>query len=188
MTTEDYVKGLVARFREGMDSKEELLKCFCRYGVQLEGWLKGELLCFLDREKEMGRLADFDREVSLGIGRKKVDFKVEILTNSSLLEAWIELKHWLIGYQRGTKYNAQFYFGDPSSAAGIKPDVEKLNDISNSTKFLLILTTANPGTNDWSAGVDNFNKKFRPLYLKSLTDPIEYPSFYFLGLLEISRR
>ena len=184
MVLEDDLKDLVVRFKEVLDSKEGHLNCFCKYGVQLEGWLKGELLYFLDNEKSAGRIAHFDREVSTGMERKKVDLKIKISTSSAALEAWIELKHWLIGYQRGTPYNAQFYFGD-SSSVGIKPDAEKLSGISNGGKFLLILTTANPGINDWSTGVNKFNRKFSPLHLRSLTNPADFPNFYYLGLLEV---
>jgi len=186
MALEDHLKGLVIRFKEVLDSKESILNCFCKYGVQLEGWLKGELVYFLDNEKNVGRIAHFDREVLTGMGRKKVDLKIKVSTSSGALEAWIELKHWLVGYQRGIPYNAQFYFGD-SSSVGIKPDAEKLSKISNGSKFLLILTTANPGINDWSTGVNKFNKKFSPLRLRSLTNPADFPSFYHLGLLEVTK-
>jgi hypothetical protein len=67
----------------------------------VEGWFKGEFIYFLDNEKAMGRLLDFEREVPLEMGKKKVDFRVEIPANSGIQEAWIELKHWLIGYQKG---------------------------------------------------------------------------------------
>jgi hypothetical protein len=185
MILEDRLRELVVRFKDNLDSKEKLLECFCKYGVQLEGWLKGELLCFLDNEKATRRLADLNREVSLGVGKKKVDLRIEIPTSSGALEAWIELKHWLIGYQKGSRYNAQFYFKDPSRV-GIKTDVTKLSEISSGSKFILILSTANPGVDDWATGVDEFNRKFSPLHLKSLTNPAEFPSYYFLGLLKIS--
>ncbi|MBA7501445.1 hypothetical protein ES706_00015 [subsurface metagenome] len=187
MTPEDHLKNLFVRFKEILNSKKEPLNCFCKYGVQVEGWLKGELLCFLDNEKATGRLAEFDREVPLGMGRKKVDFRVKMSTSSGALEAWIELKHWLIGYQKGSRYNAQFYFGD-SGIVGIMPDVEKLSEISSGSKFILILITANPGIDDWTTGVDKFNRKFSPLHIESLTNPAEFPSFYFLGPLKISKR
>lgn len=186
MVVQYSLKDLVVRFKEVLDSKDETLDCFCKYGVQVEGWLKGELLCFLHNEKDVGRVAHFDREVSMGIGRKGADFMVKMSTSSGALEAWIELKHWLIGYQRGTQYNAQFYFGDRSSV-GIKPDAEKLSEISNGSKFFLVLTTANCGISDWSAGVDKFNRKFSPLYLESLTTPADFPSSYYLGLLEVTK-
>jgi len=179
MAPEDRLKDLIIRFKEVLDSNEGRLNCFCKYGVQLEGWLKGEVLYFLDNEKSAGRIADFYREVPTGVGRKKADLKIRISTSSGL-------KHWLIGYRRGVRYDAQFYFGDPSSV-GIKPDAEKLSEIPNGSKFLLILTTANPGIDDWSTGVDKFNRKFSPLHVRSLTNPADFLSFYYLGLLEVTR-
>lgn len=185
MVLENQLKDLLFRFKKILDSKENILSCFCKYGIQSEGWLKGELLCFLDNEMAMGSLADFDREVSPpGMGRKKVDFKVRMSTSSGILGAWIELKHWLIGYQKGVKYGSQFYFGDTSSA-GIKPDVEKLSEISNGGRFLVILTTKNPGKDDWLTGINNFNKKFSPLHVKNLTNTADFPTFYYLGLLKV---
>ena len=187
MTLEDQLRESVFRFKENLDAHEELLKCFCQHGVQLEGWLKGELLYFLHNEKSMGKIVDFDREVSLGKGREKVDFRVKMSTSSGVLDAWIELKYWLIGYQKGTRYGAVFYFGDPSSV-GIKPDVEKLNRIPDGGKFVLVLAAANPEVQQWTSGIDKFNKKFSPLHLKSLTDPAEFPHSYFLGLLSLACR
>ena len=185
MLLEVCLRELVDRFKENLDAHEELLKCFCQYGVQLEGWLKGELLYFLHIEKSMGKIIDFDREVSLGKGRGKVDFVVKMSTSSGALDAWIELKYWLIGYQKGTWYGAHFYFGDPGSV-GIKPDVEKLKRIPSGGKFLLILTAANPGVQRWASGIDKFNRKFSPLHLESLADPAEFPRSYFLGLLSLT--
>jgi hypothetical protein len=98
---EDEIKSLVFRFKEVLDSKEGILKCFAKYEIQVEDWFKGEFIYFLDNEKAMGRLLDFEREVPLGVGKKKVDFRVEIPANFGIQGAWIELKHWLIGYQKG---------------------------------------------------------------------------------------
>jgi len=178
----DNILDLVFRFKEVMDSRENTLNSFCKYGVQLEGWLKGEILSFFDAEKNAGRIDNFDREMIIGQGKKKTDINIKLSPDSQI--AWIELKHWLIGYQRGTPYNAQFYFGDPTSV-GIKPDAEKLSGLSNGGKYLLILTTANPALKDWSDGVEKFNRKFSPIQLNSLTNPIDFPNFYYLGLLEI---
>jgi len=188
MTLERRLRDLVARFsREVLDNHVKHLECFCQHGVQVEGWLKGELLCFLDNEKAEGRISDFGREVPVGGSRKRVDFRIKIATTSGALEeAWVELKHWLIGYQAGSQYNASFYFGDPSSV-GIRQDVKKLRGLPPSKgKFVLILATANPGAAEWAAGVDKFNRKFAPPRLKSLTDPAEFPNSYFLGLLRVS--
>jgi hypothetical protein len=86
---EDEIKSLVYRFKEVLDSKEGILKCFAKYEVQVEDWFKGEFIYFLDDEKAMGRLADFEQEVPLEAGR--ADFKVEVSTNSGMQEALIEL-------------------------------------------------------------------------------------------------
>lgn len=170
---------LVDRFRGVLDTRRDILECFCTYGVQLEGWLKGELLYFLASEKAHGRLYDFDREVGFGQGRRRIDIKI---THDDHRLIWLELKHWLIGYQRGSRYGAGFYFGD-SSAAGIKPDVEKLN-LAYGRKHILILTTANPGE-EWYSGVERFNRKFAPAHILPLTNPADYPAQYFLGLLSV---
>lgn len=184
MTLSESLKALAIRFRGILDVHEGHMECFCRHGVQLEGWLKGELLVFLDGEKASGRIVGFDREVALDEARKKVDFRVNALTSSGSQSAWLELKHWLIGYQKGTRYNAQFYFGDPTSV-GIRPDAEKLNGIQGGGRYLFVLATANPGVPDWSSGVEKFNSKFSPLRLESLTSPTEFPDSYFLGLLSV---
>lgn len=93
----------------------------------------------------------------------------------------MELKHWLIGEQKGANYDAGFYFRDPS-AVGIKPDIEKLK-LAPGNKYMLILTTGNPGVERWLNGVEQFNRKFAPLDITSLTDPRDFSEHYFLGLL-----
>lgn len=184
MLVEEALRDLILRFKKSLDLREAAMNCFCKYGVQLEGWLKGELLSFLDQEKSLGNIVSFDREVLVKHGRKKVDIRIDFSTDVSVEEAWVELKHWLIGYQKGKKYNAQFYFGDASSV-GIKQDVEKLNTMPSKNLFLLILNTANPGIDAWCAGISMFNSKFSPLQLISLNSPNDYPSSYFLGLMRV---
>lgn len=51
---------------------------------------------------------------------------------------------------------------------------------------MLVLLTANPGPEKWRVGgVDEFNTKFSPLSVRSLTNPSDYPDFFFLGLLHV---
>ena len=180
MDSETQMVELVKRFQEVLDARRGILECFCNYGVQLEGWLKGELLYFLDAEKAGGRLYDFDREVGFGQGRKRIDIKI---TGENGLVTWVELKHWLIGHQKGYKYDAGFYLRD-RSWVGIKPDVEKLK-LTSGSKFVLTLATTNPGAKDWFCGVEAFNRKFSPLRISPMTDPADFPSQYFLGLLAV---
>lgn len=184
MNVSNQLESMVLRFRGIMEAHQRHLVRFCAHAVQLEGWLKGELLCFLDEEKSAGRIVNFDREVRLGGIKQRVDFCLELPAGVFSPYVWIETKHWLIGYQKGYKLNALFYFGDPTSV-GIKPDVEKLTKIKGGGKYLLILATANPKEKEWFEGVDKFNQRFSPLLLKPLTNPTEFPSSYFLGLLEV---
>ena len=176
---------LIADFKKTLDNHEELLGSFCRHGVQLEGWLKGELLHLLDNERKQKIIVDFDREVALGKEIGKVDLRLTLSAPSGFIDAWTELKYWLIGHQRGSSYNASFYFGDPTSV-GISVDARKLLRIPNGLKYILVLTVANPGSDDWSTGVEKFNSKFSPLHLTSITDPKDFPESYFLGLLNVA--
>ena len=178
MGSEAQMIDVVHRFSEALNHRQSILECFCQYGVQIEGWLKGEFLHFLHIEKASSRLYGFDREAAFGQGRRKVDVK---LTDEDSQITWVELKHWLIGRQRGHSYDASFYFND-SSSVGIKPDVEKLK-LASGNRYVLVLATANPGADGWSKGVERFNHKFSPLRVTSLTDPRVYPTSYFLGLL-----
>jgi hypothetical protein len=182
----DKLVGKIKGFEIELNNHLEHLKVFCDHGVQVEGWLKGELIQFLHQERSQGRISNFDREVRYKVGKKKVDFCIEILESNETEHYWIEIKHWLIGKQKKYTLNCNFYFTDPT-AVGIFPDVEKLRSISQGYKYLIILTTANPGDKDWDAGIKTFNTKFSPCHLKSVNSPPDNsPKAYYLGLLKIS--
>ncbi len=183
MNTVDYIQGVVKRFRVILDTHDKHLRCFDKYGVQVEGWLKGELLAFFDSEKTDGKLVDFDREVTYGAGKKKVDYLLILPHGTIAPKVWIELKHWQIGYQRNELWQAHNYFGDKS--IGIYSDVEKLSNIADGDKYILVLATKNPGHEDWSKGVDKFNKKFKPLRVRSCTETTDFPQSYYVGVLEV---
>jgi hypothetical protein len=112
---------VVTRFKEHLRTREDGLRCFCTQGVQVEGWFKGEMLAFLCKEG-----ADFDREVKIGPDKKKIDFQVTLLSQP----ARIELKHWLVGKQKGMSYDARWYFKQGRNAPGIQNDFDKLSAIS----------------------------------------------------------
>jgi hypothetical protein len=128
-----------------------------------------------------GLIKDFDREVKTPGG--KIDLTIK--TQRDL--HWIELKHWLIGKQKGFLYSPNFYFGDRTSI-GIVKDVDKLLRVASpGSLWLLILLTANPGREAWLAGVEKFNSKFSPRGVNSLTRAEDFPRTYFLGVLEVCR-
>jgi hypothetical protein len=132
----------------------------------------------------MTNILNFNREEPTSKGRRKVDFRLALPDEKGTQYAWLEIKHWLVGYQKGCKYDAVFYFSD-STSVGIAPDIRKLATIQDNHKYLLVLTSANPGENGWLNGVDRFNHKFAHPSLRSLTNPKDFPDYYFLGLLKI---
>jgi len=172
------VHQLLPKLRSHFDALQDRLTCFCKYGCQLEGWFKGELLTVLDAALQAGTIVDLDRELATSGGR--IDLRVTMPGENP---SWIELKHWLIGMQRGTRYGAGFYFGDQTSV-GITKDVTKLTGGERAASgYVLVLLTANPGNDEWFRGVEKFNRKFSPLRIESISSPSDFPSAYFLGLL-----
>lgn len=187
MSTVDYLQSIVTRFRLIMDEHDKHMKCFDEHAVQVEGWLKGELLPFFDSEMTDSRLVNFNTEVTCGHGR--VDYQLIVPDGLIAVEVWIELKHFQIGWQGEDRWIASNYFIDKS--IGIYRDVDKLTKIASGDKYVLILATKNPEyekNGDWSQGVDKFNQKFTPLQIKSLTDPSDFPQSYFVGLLEVTSK
>ena len=178
-TIHQSLQSLVQRFSNHLSHRQQSLICFTNLGVQVEGWMKGELLTFLTDEVERKQIFSFDREVKYGEGRKRVDLTISFLGQKPV---WIELKHHLIGSQKGISYDAQWYLKD--KANGILADVQKLSSLSSFDGYVLILTTANPGSTDWDSAVTIFNNKFEHQVL-SLTKPDDFPDTYFLGLLYV---
>jgi len=174
------MESLVPHLRAHFDSLQDRMLCFTTQGVQIEGWFKGETLFLLEQLAKQRVVESFDREVPyLG---KRIDLCVV-----SEQRNWIELKHWLVGRQKGTLWGPSNYFRDASSV-GIVGDVRKLHSCPvKDCRWLLILAAANPGVDLWEKGVEGFNDKFNPLRVKSHTDPAQFPSSYFLGLLSVQQ-
>jgi len=186
MNTLSYMQDALTRFRVILDAHDKHLKCFDQHAVQVEGWLKGELLPFFLSEKDSGRLFDFNTECSCGLGRRRVDYRLELHSGDIETDVWIELKHFQIGYQGKDRWKASDYFSDKS--IGIHSDVEKLSSITDGDKYVLILATKNPEYDEprnWLKGVNKFNEKFAPLHISSHTLTTDFPQSYFLGLLEV---
>ena len=172
---------LLPQLRKHFDSLQDRLTLFAQQGIQVEGWFKGELLLAFSRLLSNGTIERLDREVRFPEGR------VDISLARGGRENLVELKHWLVGDQKGYKYDPSFYFPDPTSV-GILPDVKKLVRISSSgARWLLILLTARPEADKWAKGIATFNAKFAPLRVSSHTSPPDFPPAYFLGLLSVSQ-
>jgi hypothetical protein len=176
------LRALIHRFRDVIALRPHVPRCFTEQGIQVEGWLKGEFLSFLTDEKCASRIVNFNREALIGVGKRKADLCLGLRDGLDLHRIWIELKHLLIGLQKGIAYNAFGYFNDP---VAIKPDVDKLLAMSSPHKYMLLLTTARPSTAEWMAAIARFNVKFQPC-LRSLTDPSDFPDEFFLGLISVA--
>lgn len=183
MTARDYLLGTISQFRSTLDQHIMHLKCFDEYAIQVEGWLKGELVHLFDSEKRAGRLADFQTERGTeSLGKKRIDCCLTLRDTSII---WIELKHWQIGLQKKQQWKASNYFS--SKSIGIYYDAKKLSDVNIGYKCIMILATKNPEHEDWQTGLDTFNRNFEHLRLYSCTEPVNFPESYFVGLLEVSK-
>ena len=148
----------------------------------------GELFCFLDREKRTGRLHNFELESRVYLDDEHKRILVDIMLEFDNKPAsWVELKHWIGHYNNQQFAPYQYFMVDNDSC--IKSDVEKLLTIpSSGDKFMLIAFTPNPDCQPWADGITRFNAEFSPLSLHSLTNPDDYPKYFFLGLLEVAAK
>ncbi len=75
MSTMDYMMDVVARFRMVLDAHDIHMQLFDLHAIQVEAWLKGELLPFFEAEKTNGKLHDYwlecTPESKTDPGRKK---------------------------------------------------------------------------------------------------------------------
>jgi hypothetical protein len=171
---------LIPCLKAHFDSLEDRLRSFAAHGVQVEGWFKGKLIFALDVCRKSGAIQRFDREIKIRPSRRAIDLYVQMDRDH-----WVELKHWLIGEQKSAKWGASDYFSD---STGLINDVNRLLGIEGQTsRWLFVLATANPGQAAWQLGIDRFNTKFALHFLSSVTDPAVFPSWYYLGLLKVNR-
>ena len=172
------MKDITKRLKCHFDQLRNRMPVFCQHGVQVEGWLKGEMLFALEHLKDNGIINNFDRE------KKNGNQRIDINISKNEESHWVELKFWLIGKQQGKPYSAEFSF-EKRGRNGIIDDVEKLSKIRDHTeKWLLILCASNPGKVAWTDGVSAFNHKFTTFRITAMNSPTEYSESYFLGLLK----
>jgi hypothetical protein len=170
---------LLPHIKQHFDGLQDRLLCFREQEVQVEGWFKGEILFLLTALRRRGMVQNFDRET--GSNGAKVDLMLRIAETSH----WIELKHWLVGVQRGARLDPPFYFGNRTSV-GIVKDFDKLVSMEKAgPKWFLILLTGNPGNELWERGLAIFHRKFSPRSLIPRSQPDQFPISYFLGLLQV---
>jgi hypothetical protein len=189
MSTDNVMKDLVNQFAPRLRAQEAKLRCFDRQGVQVEGWLKGELLCFLERQRTQGRVEKFEREAKIDPTKsrgRRIDFWICVQDGRRSSTCWLEIKHWALK-QKGKVYKPDWYLAYKQQP-GIYPDAHKLSSLPTGAKYVLVLMTANSWMEypeSWDKGIGQFNKKFKPLRLRPLTDPSQFSKSYCLGLFRV---
>ena len=92
---------MVNRFRLVLDQHIGLMDLFDEHAIQVEGWLKGELLAFLNQDKQKGVIRNLYVEVRPDrISRKRIDLQIDV--NGKIV--WVELKHFQIGRQESLSH------------------------------------------------------------------------------------
>lgn len=150
------------------------LACFHRQEVQVESWVKGECLFLLERLRGAGRILAFEREVKTGIGRKKIDLTIDTRKGRQ----WLELKHWLIGEQKGVQWGVAAY------VSSLDEEFQKFEAVkAGNHAWVLAVCTANPGEEYWRRAIRDFNAANKLWKLVPRSSPSEYPKSHYLGLL-----
>lgn len=161
--------------RTHLRAHEGHLECFGRYQFQAEGWLKAELVMLLDIMKTRGEIVDFDREIKAPLGGR-IDLAFDLPGERH----WVELKHYLIGKQKGQTWGLQAYM------PYLTDELEKLNAVRAGERgWIVMLCTQNPCIESWDKNIHQFNHANAPWALVSQDVPSNYPASYFLGLLHI---
>lgn len=79
------MRQLIDRFKTYLQVRTDALRCFCRWGVQVEGWFKGEMLAFLDQQLRDGIIEELGREVRIDpLLRGRIDFMVRFPLKSAV--------------------------------------------------------------------------------------------------------
>ena len=168
------MKKLLAEINDHFRMLESRLQCFSSNEVQVEAWFKGEMLFLLEQLKGKKFIKDFKAEVP-AMGRKKID----IWINFQAGQNWVELKHWLIGTQKGNRWRAVDYVYD------LENKFKKFDAVdAGSHGYVLVLCTENPGEEAWDMAIQKFNANCKPMRLVPCSSVFNYPKSYFLGLLQ----
>ena len=182
MVIDDVVEGM----RTVMQQHVNYVQAFHRAESQIEGWFKGEMILLLEGMKRTGNITGFAhlREHPVPGGKQKYDFVIsaEGATNA------VEIKAWLIGKQKGTTYDARWYFTD-RAVSKLHGEAEKLLPWDKGRKFILAYCYRRPEVDDWRLGVKAFTNAFPSYGLQALNEPPDgYPQDFFIGKLEVGAK
>jgi len=126
-------------------------------------------------------LHDFgpERQDHGGCNGMRVDIMLKF---DNTYPSWVELKHLI----KADFAPSQYFTLSEERSDSYAYCVKRLLTIpENSDKFMLMLFTPNPRPKGWNDEVNAFNAEFLKLAMHPLTNPDEYPDYFFLGLLRV---
>ncbi len=158
--------------------KEEHFVDFAKADSRVEGWFKAEMLVLLNRLKQQGQLREYEREANITSlkdrKRKQVDFRFRLAGENHLCE----LKALCISQAKGTPRNLNFYFRDDH--VGLIKDFKKLDELTNTNKWVLAFVYPSPDIRDWDKAVASMPKSLK--HWCPITKPQDFPKFVFISL------
>lgn len=154
----------------------ERVVAMSRAEVQVEGWFKGELIWLFTKLEKHGSVKSWDRESPTGIGRGKVDFRVELVNTASI----IEIKAAFCGRQRGQVWKLKQYV--------VVPDIKRLVPIHADNRYIVFFAYPAPDRVEWCAVVDQINAKVPGIYVNIARCDQSPEGELSIGWLHVSAR
>jgi hypothetical protein len=113
---------LLPDLQRWFQQKSDYFSVFAQQDTRLEGWFKGELLLFFEKQKQKEVVIKYQCEVQPPHSPERIDFKIDLQNQ----EHWLELKVLSIGRVK-TKRGLPFYFGEDR---GLVKDFKKLENFT----------------------------------------------------------
>lgn len=169
---------LLPHLREWFLGKEDYFAAFAMADSRIEGWFKAELLVLLNNLVAQGHLDNFERETNISSPkdgkRKQIDFRLRLQGKEHLCE----LKVLCISQAAGTPRNLRFYFRDDH--VGLIKDFRKLDELSETNKWVLAFVYPTPDPADWDDMVASLLSSLK--HWRPITKPCDFPKWVFISL------
>lgn len=158
--------------------KQEYFTTFAQVDSRIEGWLKAELLVLFNRLVASQEIEKFEREAKVPSPkdgrRKQVDFRIWLQGQEHLCE----LKALCISQAAGTPRNLRFYFRNDH--VGLIKDFKKLDEISDTNKWVIAFVYPAPDPNEWSNALASLPSPLR--HWRPVTNVENFPDWMYIAL------
>jgi hypothetical protein len=120
--------------------------------VQVEGWLKGELIWLFGQLMSRGVIENWRCECRIGErSRKRLDFKIELDCTDAATEVKTAIRQ-----QKGISYDLRWY---AQQANGFfPPDIRKLAAYGAANRYLLVFAYPAPPASEWDDALSELGK------------------------------